>query len=50
MKKSRGKGLISFFTDVVSWNLSGGIGYQIYLCCLVAVMMLGVYAYFFQFK
>ena len=50
MKKPRGKGLISFITDVVSWNLSGGIGYQVYLCCLVALMMLGVYAYFVQFN
>jgi len=30
------------------WNLSGGIGYQIFLCFLAAFMVLGVYAYFVQ--
>ncbi len=47
-KKSPGKGLVSFFTDVILWNLSGGIGYQIFLCFLAAFMVLGVYAYFVQ--
>ena len=46
--KSPVKGIISFVTDVIVWNLSGGIGYQIYLCCLAAMMMLGVYAYSVQ--
>ena len=40
--------LISFFKDIIWWNLSGGIGYQIYLCILSAMIMLGVYAYFVQ--
>ena len=39
------RGVISFVTDVIVWNLSGGIGYQIFLCCLAAVALLGVYAY-----
>ncbi len=50
MKKSSGKGLISFLQDSVLWNLSGGIGYQLYLCLLAATMMLGGYAYLVQFK
>jgi len=48
VKKSPGKGLIAFLIDTISWNLSGGIAYQIYLCFLAALMVLGVYAYFIQ--
>ncbi len=48
MKKSSEKGLVSFVTDIVVWNLSGGIAYQIYLCVLAALMMTGVYAYCVQ--
>ena len=44
------KELIAFHKDIVKWSLSGGIVYQIYLCILVALMMLGVYAYFVQVK
>jgi molybdopterin-containing oxidoreductase family membrane subunit len=44
------KELIAFHKDIVRWSLSGGIVYQIYLCILVALMMLGVYAYFVQVK
>jgi len=50
IKKSTRKELIAFFTDIISWNLSGGIGYQLYLCFLAAVMVLGIYAYFVQFN
>ena len=50
MKNSPKKGIISFVTDVIAWNLSGGIGYQIFLCCLAALVMLGVYAYSVQTK
>ena len=50
IKKSTRKELIAFFTDIISWNLSGGIGYQLYLCFLAALMVLGVYAYFVQFN
>jgi len=44
------KELIPFVRDVVSWSLAGGIIYQVYLCCLAALMVLGVYAYFIQLK
>jgi molybdopterin-containing oxidoreductase family membrane subunit len=47
---SRVKRLLAFVTDTISWNLSGGIGYQLFLCLLGALMVLGVYAYFVQFK
>jgi molybdopterin-containing oxidoreductase family membrane subunit len=47
---SRVKRLLAFVTDTISWNLSGGIGYQLFLCLLAALMVLGVYAYFVQFK
>jgi len=50
VKNSPKKGIISFVTDVIAWNLSGGIGYQIFLCCLAALVMLGVYAYSVQTK
>jgi molybdopterin-containing oxidoreductase family membrane subunit len=43
-------GIISFVTDVIRWNLTGGIGYQLYLCCLAAMVMLGIYAYSVQTK
>ena len=49
-KESQGTGLVSFVTDTISWNLSGGIGYQLYLCCLAALIVLGIHAYFVQFK
>ena len=44
------KELIPFVRDVVLWSLAGGIIYQLYLCCLAALMVLGVYAYFIQLK
>jgi len=48
-KQSPVRELTLFVKDVVQWSLSGGLGYQIYLCCLAALMVLGVYAYFVQF-
>ena len=42
--------VIAFSKDVIRWGISGGIVYQLYLCILVALMMLGVYAYFVQMK
>ena len=39
-----------FVKDVITWSLSGGLVYQIYLCILAALMMLGVYAYFVQIR
>ncbi len=50
MKKSPLKEFIPFVKDTIVWNLSGGWGYQIYLCILAAMMMLGIYAYLVQFK
>ncbi|MGD2097287.1 MAG: polysulfide reductase NrfD [Desulfobacterales bacterium] len=44
------KDVTAFFKDVIIWSLSGGLVYQIYLCILAAVMVLGVYAYFVQIK
>lgn len=38
----------AFVKDVITWSLSGGLVYQIYLCVLAALMVLGVYAYFVQ--
>ena len=48
MEKSPEKGIISFVRDAIRWNLSGGIVYQIYLCFLAALVMLGIYAYSVQ--
>lgn len=50
IKTSSEKSLVTFIKDIIYWNLSGGIGYQIYLCFLAAFMMLGVYAYMVQFN
>jgi molybdopterin-containing oxidoreductase family membrane subunit len=50
IKKSSGNGLVAFISDGISWNLTGGIGYQLYLCVLAGVMMLGIYAYCVQFS
>jgi len=44
------KEVTAFVKDVITWSLSGGLAYQIYLCILVALMVLGVYAYFVQLK
>jgi Ni/Fe-hydrogenase subunit HybB-like protein len=42
------KEFYSFFKDTTIWSLSGGLIYQLYLCMLAALMVLGVYAYFVQ--
>jgi molybdopterin-containing oxidoreductase family membrane subunit len=44
------KDVTAFVKDVITWSLSGGLVYQIYLCILAALMVLGVYAYFVQLK
>lgn len=49
-KKAVVKELFAFFKDTTLWSLSGGLGYQIYLSLLTAVMVFGVYAYFVQIK
>lgn len=48
IEKPSRKGLLSFGKDALLWNLSGGIGYQMYLSSLAALMVLGVYAYSVQ--
>jgi len=50
MEKSSEKSVIAFVKDVILWNISGGIGYQLYLCLLAALMLLGVYGYLVQFN
>ena len=50
MKRSPFKEFIPFVKDTITWNLSGGWGYQLYLCVLAAMMMLGIYAYLVQFN
>jgi Ni/Fe-hydrogenase subunit HybB-like protein len=49
-KKIMAKGPVAFLKDVVVLSFSGGIGYQLYLCSLAAIMMLGIYAYTVQFN
>ena len=49
-QKSSARQMFGFMTDVTRWSLSGGIGYQLFLCLLVAVMLLGVFAYLVQWK
>ena len=44
------KEVVAFTKDTVSWSLSGGIVYQLYLCFLAALMVVGVYAYFIQIR
>lgn len=39
-----------FTLDIVKWNLSGGKGFQVYLCILAAFMLLGLYNYCVQFN
>jgi molybdopterin-containing oxidoreductase family membrane subunit len=48
LKKSTREELRAFITDCISWNLTGGVGYQLFLCCLAALMVLGVYGYSVQ--
>ena len=50
MEKYYPNRLMSFFKDTFLWNMTGGIGYQLFLCSLAAAMLLGVYAYFVQFN
>jgi Ni/Fe-hydrogenase subunit HybB-like protein len=44
------KEVVAFTKDTISWSLSGGIVYQLYLCFLAALMVLGVYAYIIQIR
>jgi hypothetical protein len=44
------KELMAFVKDTILWSLTGGIVYQLFLCLLAAMMMLGVYGYIVQFN
>jgi len=50
MEKEAKKGLFSFVKDSLLWNLTGSIGYYIYLGFLICLILTGVYGYFVQFK
>ena len=50
IEKSSAKRVFRFFIDVFKWSLSGGTGYQLFLCVLVIFMLLGVYAYMIQWN
>jgi len=49
-RKSTSRQMFSFLIDVIRWSLSGGILYQMFLCLLAVLMLLGVFAYFVQWK
>jgi len=49
-KKNTSKGFLTFIKDTIVWNLSGSIGYQLFLCFLLALMLTGVYGYIVQFR
>ena len=49
-KDTSSRDLLSFIKDTVLWNLSGSIGYQIYLCILICLMLTGVYGFVLQFR
>jgi molybdopterin-containing oxidoreductase family membrane subunit len=44
------KEVAAFIKDTILWSLSGGIVYQLFLCLLTAMMVLGVYGYVVQFN
>jgi len=44
------KDVFAFTRDAVTWSLSGGIVYQLFLCLLAVFMLFGVYAYLVQFN
>jgi len=48
--KQSQKGFFTFIRKAVVWNLSGSIGYQLFLCILMCLMLVGVYGYVVQFK
>jgi molybdopterin-containing oxidoreductase family membrane subunit len=48
--KSSIKDVVVFTIDAVSWSLSGGLRYQLFLCLLAVFMLVGVYAYLVQFN
>jgi Ni/Fe-hydrogenase subunit HybB-like protein len=44
------KNFLTFVRDTLSWNFSGSIGYQLYLCFTLCLMLTGIFGYFIQFK
>jgi len=48
MLKTLKNELVPFVKDALKWNFSGSRGYQIYLCILFALMVVGFYAYTIQ--
>ena len=44
------KEIIAFIRDTILWSLSGGIVYQLFLCLLAAMMVVGVYGYVVKFN
>ena len=48
--KSLVNDVFAFTKDAVTWSLSGGIVYQLFLCVLAVFMLFGVYAYLVQFN
>ncbi|MFZ1984733.1 MAG: NrfD/PsrC family molybdoenzyme membrane anchor subunit [Desulfatitalea sp.] len=50
MKKKTLNEIYGFIKHGIVLNLTGGLTYQLYLCGLVALMMIGVYAYFIQIR
>ena len=48
--KSLVKDVFAFTKDGITWSLSGGIVYQLFLCVLAVFMLFGVYAYLVQFN
>jgi len=44
------KSLVTFIRDTLSWNFTGSIGYQLFLCFTLCLMVTGVYGYFIQFS
>ncbi len=44
------KNIITFIRDTLSWNFSGSLGYQLYLCFTLCLILTGVFGYFIQLK
>ena len=44
------KNMVTFFRDILVWNLTGSFKYQIFLCFTLVLMLTGAYGYVIQFK
>jgi Ni/Fe-hydrogenase subunit HybB-like protein len=49
-EKQSQKGFFTFARKAIIWNLSGSIGYQLFLGILMCLMLVGVYGYIIQFN